>query len=757
MKKYITLLFAFLYGAVANAAVDSWNVYLSFPSVDAITQSDNKIYALGSNAMFSLNKSDNFIETFSVLNGLSDSDIKHIKFDENNNSLVIVYANSNIDLLTTKGIYNLSEFKSKDMTGSKRINKIVPYENNIYLAADYGILKINQKKKEFADTYHPLHESNVIDVAFLGNKIYAISTDSLLSADATDIFLVNPERWTNIDNLPGETYHKNKQIVSFDNHLFLLKSDSTLYVTNDFGNSWTTFAKSVVSVNTSQNRLNVVQNNSAKSYSSLNSEPKTISVNFAITDAVFNSSENSFFVTAGSQGLGKVLASDQSYSFFKVDGPGSDKSYTMKFADGRLYVITIGTWIDGSNSTDWVQGMVMIYDGKTWKNIPVPNCTDFMDIAIDPNDKTHFFIGTYASGGVLEFRNDQFYKRYNAQNTNNIIEDVFGNDLYIVYDALNFDSNGDLWMMQMLGAFPVKVLRSNGTWEQYKNFTKINGTGKVMRGNVIDGNGAKWVFSPQSNFIFVYDTSNGNNAYRTSFTDQDGKTFTSERFRCAAVDHKNSQEVWLGSNYGPIIVPNAKNFYSSDLIRRIKIPRNDGSGLADYLLGNEPINYIAVDGANRKWLATRTSGVYLVSPDGTETIKHFTTENSPLLGDNVYTIAINHSTGEVFFCTDKGICSYMSDASSGLEEFDNVYAYPNPVRENYEGVISINNLVEDSNVKITDISGNLIYETTSNGGMATWDCTDRTGNRVSTGVYLILCYSETTKKSAVCKVLIINK
>ncbi len=758
MKRIILLISLMVIGLTHAFASSSWSVHLSYPDVSAITQSENKIYALSEGAMFSLDKHDNTIETFSILNGLNDSDIKLIRFSEDDNTLMIVYSNSNIDLMNSKGIFNLSEFKTKDMTGSKRINQIKFSNGAAFLAADFGILKVDLKKKEFSDTYHPTESTAITDLNFCGDKIYAMTEKSLLSANVNEKLLANPEKWTAFDNLP-QAHVANKQIASFENHIFLLKADSSLYYLNE--REWVLFGKKVASINTSQNRLNVTCAHSAKSYTSLLNEPNYISTDSEIAESVYDNAENTFYTAAIYNGIGKIKEAndthEQSQSFYTVNGPLSNKAYTMKFVGDRLFVIPIGTWIDGSNSEEGVLGMVMIYDGKYWKNVGAPNFADPMDIAVDPQDNTHFWVGTYALGGLFEFRDDRFYVRYNAENTDGIIENVFGNDKYIITDGLNYDQNGDLWFTQMAATYPIKVRRHDGTWEQYKDFSKINGYGNTMRGNMLDVNGSRWIFTPRANFIFVYDTSTKRNVYRTSFTDQDGNKFSSERFRCIATDRENPQEIWLGSIYGPIIIPNAKNFYSSDAIRRIKIPRNDGSGLADYLLGNEMINHIVVDAANRKWIATRTSGAYLVSPDGTETIKHFTTQNSPLLGDNVYNIAINSNTGEVFFCTDKGICSYMGDANDGRENYDDVHAFPNPVREDYEGEITITGLMDKSSVKITDVSGNLIYETISNGGMATWDGTDRSGERVATGVYLALCFSENTKKSAICKILVINK
>jgi len=197
--------------------------------------------------------------------------------------------------------------------------------------------------------------------------------------------------------------------------------------------------------------------------------------------------------------------------------------------------------------------------------------------------------------------------------------------------------------------------------------------------------------------------------------------------------------------------------YNSDYTcSRVKIPRNDSTNYADYLLVGENVIAIAIDGANRKWIGTRASGVYLMSENGQKTIQHFTVSNSPLLSNNIMSIAINPVTGEVFFGTDQGIVSYQSDANEASTSFGDVYAYPNPVRQGYTGVITITGLMENSQVKITDITGNLICETVSNGSIATWDCKDVHGRKVSTGIYLAICANADGTQSAITKILVIN-
>jgi sugar lactone lactonase YvrE len=446
---------------------------------------------------------------------------------------------------------------------------------------------------------------------------------------------------------------------------------------------------------------------------------------------VYDAGSNKYYVAAYSNGL-SIVESPSVYTNLSPNGPALNDPFTMKFVGEKLYVSTSGTWVSGIGKED-IPGAVMIYDGFSWINITdaqIPplhgSFISVLDFAVDPDDPSHFFVGTWHKA-LYEFRNNTFYERYNSNNS--AIQSPFGLDMYQIVDGLVFDKNKNLWMTQSVASDAIKVLKSDGTWKSFyfSAFTSKNTIQKMM----IDKNGFKWINVPRSGpgvFVFddngtIDDISDDRSKFISTFYDQDERSFTSSSFRCIVEDNSIPKKLWIGTANGPIIVTNSENIFNTVNVRcaRIKIPRNDGTNLADYLLENEAINAIAVDGANRKWLATKTSGVFLVSENGTETIHHFTTANSPILSDNVLAVAINSNTGEVFFGTDQGIISYAGDATSGGNVFANAYAYPNPVRENFEGVISIVGLIANSNVKITDVAGNLIYEATSNGGMLTWD------------------------------------
>jgi hypothetical protein len=276
---------------------------------------------------------------------------------------------------------------------------------------------------------------------------------------------------------------------------------------------------------------------------------------------------------------------------------------------------------------------------------------------------------------------------------------------------------------------------------------------------IVTRSGHKWVILPRGNGLFILDDNDTPDYYDDDLfkqmyvTDPDGKVISF--VYCLAEDHDGN--IWAGTDQGPLIYYNPDKVFEEEIkAYRIKIPRNDGSGLADLVLFTESINSIAVDGANRKWLGTASSGAYLLSSDGTRRLRNYNEQNSPILSNTIASVAVDNETGDVWFVTSKGIISVRGDATEGREEYSDIYSFPNPVREDYEGNVTVTGLMKDTQIRITDISGNLVYETVSDGGQATWDLKTYNGRRVATGVYLVFCASSDGSQAAVTKILVIN-
>jgi hypothetical protein len=354
---------------------------------------------------------------------------------------------------------------------------------------------------------------------------------------------------------------------------------------------------------------------------------------------------------------------------------------------------------------------------------------------------------------LVEFKGTNLTKRYDESNSP--LQSMIPGQSQVRIGGLAMDKDRNLWITQSGVQESIRVLTPAGKW-----IANPVSTGSPVTGDlIITVTGMKWIILPAGYGLFILDDNNtpdifGDDKYK-KLTVKDNEDKVILTVLSIAEDLEGN--IWIGTEQGPLVYYNPLNVFEEDLkAQHIKVPRNDGSGLADYLLNTETVTSVVVDGSDRKWLGTSGSGAYYVSPDGINQLKHFTTLNSPLLSDSIITMSVDNRTGEVWFGTPNGTQSYRGNATEGSGTFSKVYAFPNPVREDFTGNLTVTGLMKDTKVKITDISGNLVYETVSDGGQATWDLRTYNGRRVSTGVYLIFCSSSDGSESCVTKVLVIR-
>ncbi len=784
MKKnaILALIFAVTLSAHAEQQpIGSWRTHWAYSNTQIIAQTPDKVYGVSGGALFAVGKDDNAITLLSKITGLNDNNITYIAYSDEMRMLIVAYSNSNIDLLTDGNIYNITDLYRKNMAGSKGINHIYCVGKMAYFSCDFGIMKLDLEKREVADTYiigAGGTNTAVLSLTENGGRWYATTPNAVMTAPTTGVNLANFENWTAIATPTPKT---NKRIVVYKNEFYLLQSDSVLYKYS--ASNWNKYRSNVVAINTDGERMFLCE---PLQFQMFAADGNQTFANSGIYMAYYDSVESQIWTAADMVGIARITPDTKATAIFRPNGPTVNYAWRIRYSDGRIFVVPGGRWASQYQRA----GHVMIFENNTWRNItqgeinavtsqehntPFINALDFLDVAIDPSDKTHFFVAAYGMG-LYEFRNDQPYRLYNADNSG--VETIYplrkpNSDYYHYHrlDGLTYDNDGNLWFLNMPSSSAVKLVKyrtPDGTINSlgFSGLQQISTAQDIIISN--QDTHQKWVLIPREQsgtttalFTF-YDNGTPSKAsddvtrYFKSFTDQDGNKYAPTNFRCIAQDQDN--QLWIGSNDGICVLNNQLKAFEDDFTcSRIKIPRNDGTNLADYLLDGVQINAIAVDGSNRKWIGTETNGVFLVSEDGLETIHHFTSENSPLLSDNIISIGINEKTGEVFFGTGNGLISYQSDASEGNETFSNVHAFPNPVREDYTGIITITGLVTDTRVKITDIAGNVVYETISNGGIATWDGNRRGGGRVATGIYLAMCFSPDGKQHETTKILIINR
>ena len=447
----------------------------------------------------------------------------------------------------------------------------------------------------------------------------------------------------------------------------------------------------------------------------------------------------------------------------KPDGPQFNYFGFMIFSNNRLY------GCNGDFNHDYP---IQILNNNAWtiyqhEGISEQTGVSFQGafcLDVDPSNPDHIFAGS--RNGLYEYLNGQFIKYYD--NSNSPIEPFDGvNKDYQLVTGTKFDSQGNLWFLNSSAPTTALVKYHNGTFTKlnHSELMKLN-TGQIKnRSNaelskmIIDSKGKMWFANNNwvTPAIYQYDLENDKITAYENFVNQDGIIINiHEGVRCVVEDLE--QNIWVGTSMGLLLLEKSEIENKGNVFTQVKVPRNDGTNNADYLLANVDISSIAIDGGNRKWIGTLNNGVYLISADNMTQIHHFTTSNSKLLSNAVLSIAINPTSGEVFFATDKGLCSYVSDATAPNTEMttDNVRAYPNPVEPGYSGPITISGLSLDADVKILTTNGVVVNQGRSNGGTYVWDGCDQKGRRVASGIYMVATATSKGEKGTVCKIAIVR-
>lgn len=442
------------------------------------------------------------------------------------------------------------------------------------------------------------------------------------------------------------------------------------------------------------------------------------------------------------------------------DGPASNNFYHLYINKNKLYAVA-GAWSQEKDCNN--MGEVHVWNGEKWEEFEQPSDAslghqyrDLLCLDFDPSKEGHIMVGSKA--GLYEFQDGKFIKCYNKDNTS-VITSPLGNN-YTIISSVKYDATGKLWLLNSLG--DNSILSFDQTTQEWKHYPhseigsndRYNLTGLIIGKN----NGNIWFVNNyyEKNRLYKYNYNTDElTMYGPTFTNEDGRDITPIYVHCLAEDRNGN--IWIGTTSGPLYLSMSDIKNGNNIFTQHKVPRNDNTNYADYLLDNSNIRCIAVDGANQKWFGT-DNGVYLVSDDCNTQIYHFDTDNSPLISNIVYSIAVNNNTGKVYFATDKGLCSFNNGIVGSNSEMikDNVYAYPNPVKPDYTGKINIVGLSFNANIKIVSTNGTLINEGRSAGGSYSWDGCDLNGKKVASGIYMVETATESGEKGIVCKIAIIR-
>lgn len=763
MKKGILLfVFYFILNTIqAQIGVGEWRDHLPFNYSIDITESSRKVYLASEQGVFSYNKSSNSIEKFTKVNKLSDIGISTIKYSKNNKVLLVGYSNGNLDMIFDNEVFNLSDIKREMISGSKSINHILFKDNYAYLSCGFGVVVVNIEKREIKDTYYIGDLGSLVQVNQLylnNNYLYAATKQGIYVADITNQNLIDYSNWQRITSIPNYTSSFNTIFVSDDYILANQNNESTndvLYAYTSSTGLWETFINEYEKIHNivySNSEIQIVTNENILLYNSnLISKGSISQTNIPSLNPsnVVYGADNNYWIADYGYGLNRYKSG--SYDIIYPNAPYTVDAYGIEVVNDIVYISGGGVGPKWSNK--YINGVIHIFKNERWSSHYNYSAKDFLNIAVDPYNNNHYYVSSWLNG-LIEYSNNQPINYFTDENSS--IQTMIPGDDYFLVGCSKFDNNNNLWITNNNVQNPISVKKENGDWKSFNFDGKISDI--LVTNLIITKDNNKWVLLPNGNGLFVFnenqtiDNENDDLTKKLNVIDGNGKIISNHVYSIA---EDLEGQIWVGTDVGIVIYNRPELVFEDNNFHAERVVLTIGD-VTQYLLNTEVVTSIAVDGANQKWLGTASSGVYLVSDDGTEEVYHFTKENSPLLSNNIFNIGINHESGEVFFATDKGLISYRGSATMGSDEFRDVYVYPNPVRENYTGKITIRGLVSDVNVKITDISGNLVYETQADGGQATWDGKDFSGRRPSTGVYLVFCTNEDGSKTYITKFLFIR-
>lgn len=741
----------------------NWKGYFSYNQIKDLSESTNKVYAAAENALFIKNNLSSDIQTINTIDGLSGQTISALYHSDTFNKTIVGYQNGLIIVINDAdgSMLNVVDIINKNIpTNIKKVNHFMEHDGIVYVSCDFGIVQYKLATLEFGDTYfigpNGL-EIKVLQTTIYNSDIYAVTQDyGIRKAVITNPNLNDFAQWAVFD----AGYWNG--IANFNNQLIGLNTNNRVYKYNGFFFSEVgIIGQPGLDIRATSNYLIVTSANHVFIYNTTlgqiihlqSSQITSASVTFTCATII---NENIYIGTSENGVIASSISAPTNFEFIMPNGPIKNNMFAINSSSSNLWAVYGGYDISYNPYTyigfDLTKFGISKYAATGWLNIPysdVLEAKSLSKITVNPNDETQVYISSYHSG-LLKLEND--VPTTLLDHTNSGLESLgTGVNTSVRINGTAFDRQGNLWVTNSKIKNGLKVLRTTGQWQSYDmdgildNFV-ANNLNKI----VIDNSGTKWMATQLDGVIAFNENTN---IFKKITDGVDLGNLPSRDVRAIAVDNRN--QLWIGTNKGLRVLPSTSSYNGTDQMKAnpIIILEED---LAQELLFEQFITDIAVNGSNQKWISTADSGVFLFSSNGQETIYHFTKDNSPLPSNVVNDVEINAETGEVFFATDKGLVSFQGTSTKPADSLQDVYVYPNPVRPEFVGTVKIAGLISKANIKITDIEGNLVYETTSEGGTVEWDTTAFGKYKVASGVYMIFIAAEDASETAVKKVMIIR-
>jgi ligand-binding sensor domain-containing protein len=754
---YVLFLVLFQFSFAQNKL--SWQSYFSFNEIKDLSEAPTTVFAASENALFSKNTATNTIKTTTTVDGLSGQTISALYHSEGFKKTIIGYENGLMIVINEKdgSILKVVDIINKQLPANlKKINHFMEHNGLVYVSCDFGIVQFNLTTSQFGDTYFIGDngaEINIRQTAYFDGFIYAATSNGIRKANSTNANLIDFNQWTLVNS--GDW----SSIETLDTTLIAINSGGYIHRYNS--NTFIGFlqlpqpATDMRAVNqklfvTTSNTVFVYSNQMVLNRQIANTQVLDNTLSFTCATAI----GDLLYIGTKEKGLfSSTLSNVSTFENNTPAGPEKNNIFSLDVAPNVLWTV-YGDYTSSYNPYPLDNYGISKYDTSGWLNLSyydVLGAKSMTRIIVNPNNDKQVYASSFFSG-LLKIEQDVPTFLYNEKNSGlESITTEGPNYIDVRINGTAFDKSGNLWITNSRIKNGLKVLKTNGQWQSYSMATILDNAELASYANVvIDKNNTKWIATNREGVIGFNESTN--TFKKITFGADVGNLPTAD-VRSVAVDTKN--QLWIGTIKGLRVLSNVGSFQTESQLKANPVIIMDDN-LAQELLYEQFINVIAVDGANNKWIGTGDSGVFMVSPNGQETKYHFTINNSPLPSNVINDIKINSATGEVFIATDKGMVSFKGIATEANEDLNNAYVYPNPVRPNYSGTVKVAGLIDKANIKITDIEGNLVYETTSTGGTIEWDTTAFGRYKVASGVYMIFISAQDGGETKVKKVMIIR-
>jgi hypothetical protein len=751
-SKFLLLILLLTIGKMAHAQIPmgSWKYHVASMKAIDIVSDGERIFTALENGLYIYNPFTEESVLKTALNGLSDIEISCLYHDATDNAIYIGYTNGNIDKWQAGKITNLPAIKLAQISNSKRINKFERNGAFIYVANDFSIVLIDVAKEEIKDTYYPTNGLEaIVDVALTTDSIFALTSTQMFKGLRSNPALPDYSQWDRDLRFPFQSENKYKELQTFNQQFWVLRSndaygqDSVFRLKNDLLVNVINepFSYEINSIQNLSGQMAIAIDGGFFLYNADGLQLSTYSA--SLLDRWINPSRvcqigNSYWTADQAWGL-QEHPNVFTCKRYPIEGLANQFVYTMDWQEG---VLAVGSGrLEAEIAPAFTRNGIHILEENQWRSHNTPKVSswdynkiwDFISIAVNPKNPKEIAAGTY-SFAPLTLLNETDSLVFDQSNSP--LEPVSIGNGWSLISGLKFDPKGNLWVANGYTDRPIKMRQSNGVWVSH--YVGTGAANKQTTKLEIDFQDNIWMGTYANGLVGLQHQGTlddpSDDQYIQLTSGELLGNLPSNKITALAADFDG--ELWIGTDAGFAVLYNANGSFTAGAgnydAQRILIPFE---GNFEEVLGDANITDIEVDGGNRKWMSTANAGLVLLSPDGTQIIAQYNEDNSPLISNTIFDIEINQQTGELYIVTDKGLVSFRIDATYEDATYETLNVFPNPVKPDYFGPITIQGIRYNSDVKVTDAAGNLIYKTQSNGGTATWNGQNLNGEKVPTGVY----------------------